>query len=259
MRLNFRVFLIIAFLISFAGGVTEARERIYDSCCVCLTSEKQDPRDISICRSWMREIRGSQRCRYRKIISTEDPAKIQGQSEGKACKQVNVYAALHGNSLDSHVPFELSKAIASAYRAEKVCYDSISCMVFDNLDDVKACANQLKNDPKCRYQISANQNLGISVFDGNCAPWHWGFKELEEASSRVTVLIDEASVQLAYSPCKREGQHCGYVGKSTSLDRALRSYSDNDPNSAWCLDEGVVVKQSCCPNEKWSAPSGKCN
>lgn len=240
----------------------EQESPIYDSCCLCIHDVMQEDYFISACKRWINETRKSTGCSYRKIVSRTEARKMEDSHDGTRCRSLHLYGAFHGTSDMAKVPFKFSALAAKAYGATSVCYDGMSCLVFDNIEDVKACALDLSKAGKktnCRYQISGNQNLAVAM---GLPVFCLRPRELSGPSSKLTAFIDDASVTLQYSPCSKPGGSCAYEAPMLGTFQG----STNDPNAKWCTEAGVLVSQQCCPKKgdrnsrfgKWSAPGGGC-
>ena len=237
----------------------------YSSCCVCI----HDTRDVkmlgSVCKQWMSETKKTTGCRYRKIISKDDALDFNRVADDSRCDSLHLYGAFHGNSSVTETPFKFSVAAASAYQAKSVCYDGITCMVFDNIDDVKACARETASIKGCRFEITGNQNIGLGTQPFFC----FRAREIPEAASKLTAVIEESSVKLRYANCSAKGAICGYLPSEGGWSRTYAK-SKNNPNAKWCTDDGVIVEQRCCPDGSqnlnpdsmsgiWAAPGEACS
>ncbi len=235
---------------------------IYDSCCVCIPDIVDSEMFDSMCKRWFQSARKEYGCEYQRVMPKvlfKELPKFMGNDR---CRKVHLYGAFHGDSSMTQVPFEYSVLAAKTFQATQVCYEGASCLVFDNVEDVKACARGLAGG-KCRYEISGNQNAGVASQALFCRA-----RELPDASSKLTAFIDGASVQLQYAPCTKQGSRCGYISKTDFGQSKTHALSKNDPNSKSCIHQGTVVVQSCCIKKrpgkadpdfgKWSAPGAAC-
>jgi hypothetical protein len=236
-----------------------------NSCCICVADLSWDVRyNTAICEDWFKQAKRKSGCAHHFIVNKVDETGRERFPSGTSCTNIQVYGVFHGKSNETRVPFQLAAAAAKAFNAKKVCYDGVTCLVFDNIKDVEACARTLSRAGGCRYEITGNQNIGLSSAGGFfCGP-----RETEEAGSKLTALIDGLSVQLHYAPCTGKGDECVYLSK-ISEDYPL---SKNDPNAKWCTHRGAIVEQRCCISEwmkqqmkfeksgygKWSAPAAGC-
>ena len=151
-------------------------------------------------------------------------------------------------SSEVKVPFAISAGTARLFGATEVCYDGSSCLLFNNIEDVKACTINLAKNSSCRFEISANQNLGVT----QAVCW---FRPLEvsEAASKLTAIIDGVDMMLRYSSCSKAGEKCAVIAKER--DPTAKS----DPNEKYCFDGSGVTTQSCCLKEKARKSDGALN
>jgi len=236
-----------------------ADSAVFDSCCICIYDVLDEKLDLSTCKRWLGETARKTSCQYQRIVPEEKADDFKAVAGGDRCRSLHLYGAFHATSADTEIPFKYSANAAAAFQARSVCYDGASCLVFDNIEDVRACARAFKKSPGCRYEITGNQNLGrLWWFAPFCRP-----HEPVESTSKLTAIIDGVSVRLQYSACTPKGATCGYLPRSNTYAYAA---SKNDPNAKWCEDEGVLVEQHCCPRSRkpdekwgrWSAPGEKC-
>lgn len=213
----------------------------------------------SACKHWLGEARKTHSCQFQQLVSDRQAANLSSLAGGNQCRNLFMYGAFHGHSGMTADPFRYSAIAATTFQARSVCYDGATCLVFDNVEDLKSCASDLKRTPNCRYEITGNQNIGLlTSVPLLCKP-----RELVDTTSKVTVFVDGASIKLQYAPCTRAGTKCGYARKD---DHWGRSQSKNDPNAKWCESDAVIVEQRCCPKSqkpdeewgKWSVPGEAC-
>ena len=264
MRLRTLLASLIFVTLSAPGFEARGGEQSYNSCCVCVRDTSDVEMFISMCKRWLGETSRATGCRYRKVISMDDTRNFNRVSEGARCENLHLYGAFHGNSSKTQVPFQISAQAASAYQAKSVCYDGVTCMVFDNIEDVKACARDVAQNQACKFQITGNQNIGLGTVPFFCIRP----REISEATSKLTAVIEEASVRYSYAPCSAQGAICGYL---PSKGRWAKTYakSKNDPNAKWCIQDGLTIEQRCCPDGSqranpdsmggfWAAPGHSC-
>lgn len=247
-----------------AARAPAARGATAESCCVCV-ADLWDKRYVTaLCEDWFKQAKRKNGCAHQFIIGKSDQTGDERFPTNMSCANVQMFGAFHGKSNETKIPFQLAATAAKAFNARKVCYDGVTCLVFDNVKDVEACARTLSRAGGCRYEITANQSIGLSTEGGFfCGP-----REEQEAASKLTALIDGINVQLQYAPCTGKGDECIYLSKISEA----YALSKNDPNSKWCMHRGAVVEQRCCISEwmkqqmkhekngegKWSAPGAGC-
>jgi hypothetical protein len=133
------LFLTVSLLLIASGGSAHASDAqespIYDSCCICIHDSRQEGLFISACKHWLNERKKSTGCTYRKIVSKVDGMSLENSNDGTRCRSVHLYGAFHGISKMTDKPFQYSAVAAKAYGASSVCYDGLSCLVFDNIDE----------------------------------------------------------------------------------------------------------------------------
>jgi hypothetical protein len=252
------LFISLALVGPRANARDEAAQGTYDSCCICIRDVVDEKLFLRACARWLDEKSKAVSCQYRKTISMADAAQFENVSRGEKCRSLHLYGAFHGLSDMTAVPFQYSAKAAEAYQSKSVCYDGASCLVFDNIDDVKACAKDLSKTKGCRFEISGNQN--VSLLKSN--PWLC-IRPTEpfSATSKLTMSIDAMTVKLQYAPCTKEGDQCGYLA-NTGPDFIGYRKSKNDPNAKWCEHERNLVQQRCCHTKgyfgKWSGPGEEC-
>ncbi len=203
----------------------------------------------SACKRWLDEKAKSTSCKYRKILSQWDLNDFKSVAQGDRCRNIHLYGAFHAFRLMFAMPFEYSADAAESFQAQSVCYDGASCMIFDDIEKVRACAQDLSRTKGCRYEISGNQNRGSIRWIPFCQRAH----EPPDSMSKLTAIIDEATVKLRFWPCTPEGETCG-------VDPFPKT------NTKWCEHQGILVEQRCCPKGKktgslwgkWSAPGEAC-
>ena len=250
------------YLLSFLLSTAVLADPVLDSCCICILGEHADSNTAGQikreCDTWLRRTSKSIKCDLKTTYHKDDVEELETQKN--SCGKITVWGAFHGNSKAYSDPFLISKQLAKSYQAKEVCYDGSSCLVFDNISDVKRMSSYLaETDENTKYIISGNQNMG-TVCE---IPFLLGPREVHEFASKVMTMIEKGGYTITYSKCSKKGEQCmysdGYVG------------SDNDPNAKWCMNDTEVVSQHCCPknysnNKKldetigtWSAPSVDCH
>ncbi len=235
-----------------------------ESCCACVADTWDKRYVTALCEDWFKQAKRKTGCAHHFIVGKADETGRERFPSGMSCTNVHIFGAFHGKSNETKVPFQLAAAAAKAFGAKRVCYDAVTCLVFDNVKDVEACARNLARAGGCRYEVTGNQNIGMSSAGGFfCGP-----REISETTSKLTAFVDGINVQLQYASCTSQGDECAYLSK-ISKEYAL---SKNDPNSKWCMHRGAIVEQRCCISEwmkqqmkheksgegKWSAPGAGC-
>ena len=226
----------------------------YDTCCFCVTADKDEKHmapTIPECKTWLKAAKDREHCSFRQMLTLTEATELEFTTPDKTCTRSVIYGAFHGTSIQTKIPFELAQGVADSFKSKEVCYDGSSCHLFDNIDDIPRFASSLAENRDRKFRISANQNVGVAkacLFSGR--------KEVSSMASKLTVIIEDATVRLEYAECSKAGKVCA---------RAIRyTGSKNDPNTKSCLDDGVVVEQSCCSHDdtdltgKWSVPGEHC-
>ena len=256
--------ILLAFLVFTATWLrpfsAQAQHR-YASCCLCVFDEFDQKGLMGTqreCDGWLTKSSKRLGCAYQESVSKTAALTLHLRSAPASCEKVEIYGAFHGSSSGSRVPFEISAAAAKSFSAKEVCYDGSTCLLFDNVDQVQACAQQLGQYSACKFKVSANQNIGVTGM--NC----WGFfpEEVREASSKLTAIVDGLNFHLQYAECSKPGDKCSYK------DPTQNSGSNNDPNTKFCRRRNAVTSQTCCLpakgdsgdtlNGRWSIPGLSC-
>ncbi len=256
-----RLFLLLP-LLAFAPNPVLASER-YSSCCVCV----EDDEDVGglggsdrECAGWLKKARREVGCSWWQTMPRKQALDLDNYSFKDTCQKVTVHGSFHGNSSGVEIPFQISAGVAKLFSASEVCYDGSSCLLFNNIDDVMTCSRRLSRNSSCRFEISANQNIGVTGY--SCFPWGKP-RELDYASSKLTAVIDAVKVTYLYPPCSREGDKCSWIDPSSDPG------AKEDPNQKHCAWNSEITTQRCCPKKRgsldaalngtWMEPGYKCS
>jgi hypothetical protein len=241
--------------------------KVLDRCCICFADTRTGKDEAKIfnntCKDWLRN--DSDLCpkdsRYLIPMTSETPYQEGFDGLPLACSHVRIMGAFHGVTSDYWMPFHLAQTLARQLRARDVCYDGVSCLVFNNLEKLDQCARNARS-PECDFTISGNQNAYLMRQD-NAGLRGKTLLDLPSSSSKTTVRIRrDGDISIRYDQCSFPGTRCAWVNPNT-----LREVS-NDPNAKMCVFNGGPVLQACCrnhPSEKrfdddgqWSAPGRPC-
>lgn len=242
---------ILLFLVILNSSLIVAQTQSYNSCCFCITDSYEDS---SITRECKKALKMNKRCQLKKTVSKNSYKWLEKQDY--SCKEVNITGAFHADTYMYSLPFDISESIARAVDAKKVNYDGSSCMIFNNLEDVKdkAIATFSRNK-SIDFSITGNQNIGVVKY----LPILAKPKESKQMSSKVTLTNrEETGINISYASCSKRGRAC-------ALDHFDdRSYVDNT-NTKLCSFKNKTVKQTCCVKNnkkkkgKWSFPGESCS
>lgn len=234
-------------------------ERSLEKCCVCFADHRDGSMEAkyfgTVCRKWFKE--QTPFCApdrnfivpHHFVQHFPDVQSLYETPLPRSCSEVRAFGAFHGSSTDSEVPLLLSKALSLRLHSRDVCYDGLSCLVFNDVAAVKAQA-QLLTEDSCHYDISGNQNVGVGT---GLAFLPFGGREIKEAASRVRVKVGHGrSPQMTFHECSAAGSFCGYV------DPRKIYYGPNDPAKKECIWGGKRTHQTCCKGNRWSNPGESC-
>ena len=235
-------------LLILAGpNLAQSGER-YSSCCVCV----EDDHDVKglggterECAGWLRRARREIGCAWSQSMPQKQALNLENYTFEDSCRKVTVYGAFHGNSSGVEIPFTISAGVAKLFAASEVCYDGSSCLLFNNIDDVKACTRRLARSSDCRFEISANQNVGVTQYSclfGISSKPH----EIASAASKLTAVIDAVGIHYRYPACSTEGDKCSW------LDPKTDGGAQTDPNQKLCAWNDEITTQRCCLQKKRS-------
>lgn len=239
-------------------------ERHLEKCCVCLKGEgfREGVADSS-CENHAKQ----EGCRKDESFvvainqsHTFDSIPKDARVFPTSCRDMKVNGVFHANSHQYWAPIQNAKKLAERFQAKTICYDGVSCLIFNEVEKVLKCADdELKND-SCRYVISGNQNLGLilsskTVFDIK----RKGAHESPHSSSKFIVNVGgQQKTTFEFENCSDQGKTCGWVDPSTTSHQS-------PPNIKQCLLQGVVSNQECCRSNLkqtyvgyWSKPGSGC-
>lgn len=232
----------------------------FQNCCYCIQDEK-DESMAEACRQWVQKGQNSGQCDYSETIKRD--AALNFQDNSHRCQKSYIYGSFHGLSSYYEMPFKISQNIAVANSSEEVDYDGMTCLVFNDVDNVRYHAMYLSTQSRARFTIRGNQNLGVFNPDPKVAP----VEEYATASSKVIINVADYDMDIQYSACAPEGAMCGYFGepKIPGIDpKKIKIRTGSDPNKATCEFQGQLAEQTCCVKRKkdefgkWSKPGEAC-
>lgn len=206
------------------------------------------------CDKWLSQQR---HCPQKLAFSKSFVLDFDRKDANISCEKISIYGAFHGSSSSARIPFDISARAARLFRATEVCYDGTTCLAFNNIKDVEACAANLADTKACKFRISANQNLGVV---SGCS-W-FRPTEVSQTASRLTATYDGVRLMLEYPACSSPGDKCGWL--SPLGDPSAKT----DPNEKFCFDGSAITTQSCCIKPgttkinalsgRWAKPAQKC-
>jgi hypothetical protein len=263
--------IVISFILFYLTSSFSKENITYKKCCFCISDGVEVHRKM--CSTWQKKQKG---CSINDdILLSVLQLNLFPKERPFQCEHVRIWGAFHAvNTMEyTELPFKISKSIAISTSAKKVCYDGFSCVIFDNIKDVKTCALGLaddKNIKDCRFYISGNQNIGITTTYTktnffNCNPISETI-EGESTISRLTISVQSGIAKLSYGKCSKEGNFCAFTKNIDALKN-----SEDSPNKKYCSYQNTITTQPCCitkenkkiDNEdtfygRWSLPGSGC-
>ncbi|MBU6375124.1 MAG: hypothetical protein KGQ59_03940 [Bdellovibrionales bacterium] len=237
-------------------------EHRYSSCCLCVMDDEDQQGTLGSkreCERWLSTAGKQSGCTYQETLSLKSALTLQLRSSSSSCEKLHIYGTYHGDSTGTRIPFQISVASAQHFSAKEVCYGGSSCLLFDNIDEVRSCSQELGQSSSCKFRIQANQNIGVVGL--NC--WDRMPQELDEASSKLTAIVDGLNFHLEYNNCSKTGDRCAFADEEW-----IQKASKDGANSKRCRQNTMLTTQWCClpdgaqPSDgldgRWGMPGHRC-
>lgn len=240
---------------------SSSEERHLKKCCACLVGEGFPEGLVEgTCKKFFKQESCKKNESFRIAVdssSTFSDLPMDSSLFPTTCEEVKVYGSFHGLPEDYEIPFANSKKLAQRFKAKSVCYDGVTCLVFNETERVLRCAQSELGAEACSYSISGNQNIGVVAGVGFFGKVRWA-NEVENSTSRMTVFAGGGEpVRYTYDACSPFGAACSYINPSEIS-------ADDDPNKKKCHAGTQLTEQSCCRIKdkplggKWSQAGQGC-
>jgi hypothetical protein len=223
-----------------------------NTCCVCVTNASETKKDITIaqsaCKKWRKQATKIFACDYYENAKLIDH-QLFFTNNTYECSQLYIHGFFHAVSSSVSYPFEIADLLSKGFHSQDTHYDGVSCLLFNNLDQVKENAEKLASTNPGKFTIAGNQNIGVAFGVRHTIP----YRELNNTSSKAIVTVGaDRQIDLSFGKCSKPNRMCAHIGLGVDKE------ANNDSNLKWCTHEGQDVQQYCCRvDQKQDSPSDK--